>query len=79
MELKVKADDGQQIWLSKEDIYHGSLILVNAVHAYLENTGNKQYLDEILQPVLKQREKDFSAKDIVDDCSIRNKFFFFSL
>lgn len=30
MELKVKADDGQQIWLSKEDIYHGSLILVNA-------------------------------------------------
>lgn len=46
MELKVKADDGQQIWLSKEDIYHGSLILVNAAHAYLENTGNKQYLDK---------------------------------
>ena len=63
MELKVKADDGQQIWLSKEDIYHGSLILVNAAHAYLENTGNKQYLDEILQPVLKQREKDISTKD----------------
>ena len=42
MELKVKADDGQQIWLSKEDIYHGSLILVNAAHAYLKNTGNKQ-------------------------------------
>lgn len=63
MELKVKADDGQQIWLSKEDIYHGSLILVNAAYAYLENTGNKQYLDEILQPVLKQREKDISTKD----------------
>ena len=63
MELKVKADDGQQIWLSKEDICHGSLILVNAAHAYLKNTGNKQYLDEILQPVLKQREKHFSTKD----------------
>ena len=63
MELKVKADDGQQIWLSKEDIYHGSLILVNAAHAYLENTGNKQYLDEILQPVFKQQEQDFSTKD----------------
>ena len=36
MELKVKADDSQQIWLSREDIYHGSLILVNAAHAYLE-------------------------------------------
>ena len=66
MELKVKADDGQQIWLSKEDIYHGSLILVNAAHAYLENTGNKQYLDEILQPVLKQREKDISTKDRIE-------------
>ena len=45
MELKVKADEGQQIWLSKEDIYHGSLILVNSVSCsvcdwyYFDDTG----------------------------------------
>ena len=63
MELKARTTDSQQIWLSREDIYHGSLILVNAAHAYLEHTGKKQYLDEILQPVLKQQENNFLTKE----------------
>ncbi len=67
MELKARTDDSQQIWLSREDIYHGSLILVNEAHAYLENTGKKQYLDELLQPVLKQPENDVSTTEATRD------------
>ena len=59
MGLQVRETQGQQLWLEQEDIYHGSLILVNAKHAYREQTGKKRYLDETLQPVVKQQREDW--------------------